>query len=149
MEVWGSFRVAKRGHPHVTEYEPLDHGFKLEAWHDSYLRLPSKPAHWREFRWRDSGRLEITDHVTANNIVLIVNRLHLHPDCRIQSQSEYSVLVDFPLGTFRIVYSGDGDLEVEESLYFPQFGIAQNNKTIKFVSRGDDVKTVTSIELIK
>lgn len=56
-EMWGAFRVARRGYPRLVNWRPSANGFDLACWHDGYCPLPGLPKHRRSFLWKKSGAL--------------------------------------------------------------------------------------------
>lgn len=78
-EVWGGFRVARRAYPkdlRINASEGL-----VACAHDGYRRLPGKPVHRREWRFRKGG-MEIRDTIEGD-FREAVGRLHFHPDVRL------------------------------------------------------------------
>ncbi|MBN1268945.1 MAG: alginate lyase family protein, partial [Kiritimatiellae bacterium] len=139
-EFWGAFRVARRGWPHDVRWAPSEDGFELKGWHDGYGRLPGRPRHARVFEWR-APVLRITDTVEAAARVVARSRLHLHPSCRILEQSENKVRIGYPAGEFEVVFEGEGNLSVEPSRYFPEFGKEEDNLALVFLSSGTHIET--------
>ncbi len=148
-EMWGAFRVARRGYPREVRWEQLEDGFALEAWHDGYRRLPGRPIHKRQIQWSSSGCLVVTDMVSSKNPVRATVRFHLHPDCQIESLKDREAIVAFDAGRFCIRCDAPNSLETEESWYCPEFGVRMKNTSIilSMVARESYFHTV--IELIK
>lgn len=145
-EMWGAFRVARRGRPRdVTFLETAD-GFTLSGWHDGYRRLPGRPVHHREFVWRDGAGLTVTDRIESGRPVHAVSRIHLHPLCRIEARDDCSATVGYDGGRFRVVFSGTGELNVEESFYCPEFTVRQANITLAYAVSGKRPEMTYTIE---
>lgn len=140
-EFWAAFRVARRGRPRDVAWTDFDHGFGLEGWHDGYERLVGRPRHRRRFRWHDAGVLMVHDVVTARRPVAVRSRLHLHPDCELVALEERTARVRHPRGTCAIVFDGSGELSVERSSYFPEFGVEREGRALLYTSRGERVET--------
>ncbi len=139
---WGAFRVAERARPHDLLWKPHDTGFSLQAWHDGYLRLPQQARHERRFDWSHTGRLMISDQITAQQPVSVVARLHLHPACAITHQDEHAVTLDTPVGRVQIRFFGDGAIlpkDTEESWYGSHFGRAIPNSVVCFRAGGSSL----------
>lgn len=147
-EMWGIFRVARRGQPHNVRWKPTQEGFELSAWHDGYKRLKGSPVHYREFNWNKSGKLIIKDIITASKPQSVVSRLHLHPNCKIDQIKASTAWVTYPEGNFRIIFSGNGKLSLEDSFYCPEFGKKLENKALAYHAFGDDIKVSLVIELL-
>jgi len=135
-EFWGAFRVARRGHPVVREWTPLEESFRLVAEHDGYRRWPSAAVHTRHFRFHPPGILMFRDAVRARTTVRAVCRLHLHSDCAVSMVSPQEVGVSFPGGGLRIRFAGQGAASVEESLYCPEFGCKISSPVVAFALDG-------------
>ncbi len=133
-ELWGTFRVARRGRPRDVVWDARPGGFSLSAWHDGYQRLRGRPRHARAFRWYDEGVLLVRDRVTASRPVRAVSRLHLHPDCAIESLSARAALVRHPGGVFAVAFGGDGELAQEASTWCPEFGRSLATRALAFTA---------------
>ncbi len=140
-ELWGVFRVARRGRPRDVAWQALGGGFRLSAWHDGYERLAGRPRHERRFRWHEQGVLLVRDRVTASRDVDVGVRLHLHPDCEIERVADGTARIRHPAGPFRVVFAGKGRLDVEDSRYCPAFGRSVDNNSLVFASRGSAVES--------
>ena len=75
-EVWGGFRVARRAYPRDLQIRASEG--VISCAHDGYERLPGKPVHRREWRFRPGG-LRIHDTI-AGRFREAVGRLHFHPE---------------------------------------------------------------------
>jgi uncharacterized heparinase superfamily protein len=135
-EMWGSFRVARRGRPRDVSWERSGDGFALEGWHDGYRRLPGRPVHRRRFRWHPDGVLMVRDRVEAGREVPVASRIHLHPDCRVEERLPGSVRVRHPGGAFVVCVAGDASLDQEPSRYFPEFGVERESTALVLRARG-------------
>jgi uncharacterized heparinase superfamily protein len=132
-EFWAAFRVARRGHPRDVRFEAqADGGFRLDAWHDGYERLASRARHRRRFTWHPQGVLIARDDVDARSPVQFASRLHLHPDCDVVLEGPRAARVAGPGGAFRVAFDGAGELALEASRYFPEFGLALHSRALAF-----------------
>jgi uncharacterized heparinase superfamily protein len=139
-EMWGAFRVARRGYPRDVMWQPSANGFTLSGWHDGYRRLPGRPVHARRIVWNESDGLTVTDRITASRSVKVVSRLHLHPACTICQTSRGVVEIEYPGGRARIEGPSDCALRIEEGEHYPQFGVRQKNHVIAFEKRGTEIE---------
>ncbi|MBN1676624.1 MAG: alginate lyase family protein [Kiritimatiellae bacterium] len=144
-ELWGAFRVGRRGTRPDVQWDPGDAGFRLEAGHDGYLRLPARATHKRTFEWNRKNVLNLLDVVEAQKPVTVVSRLHLHPDCEIAEMSRHTAHVRFDTGELKITFEGEGELTVEDSWYCPEFGKKLPNKCLAFTVRAERVAISTRI----
>jgi uncharacterized heparinase superfamily protein len=139
-EFWATFRVARRARPREVCWEPSEDGFRLSGWHDGYERLPGKPRHFRQFSWHERGALVVKDRISSARSVSVASRLHLHPDTEIADLASETARIRAPGGDFYVAFAGRGGLEVEKSLYCPEFGVAIENQALVFRSVGTDVE---------
>jgi len=139
-EFWATFRVARRARPQQIRWEPTEGGFRLSGWHDGYERLSGKPRHYRQFSWHERGALIVVDRISSAKSVSAASRLHLHPDCEIADLGTQTARIRAPGGEFYVAFAGRGRLEVEPSVYCPEFGVAIENQALVFSSAGTDVE---------
>lgn len=148
-EMWGAFRVARRGRPHDIKWLPdKNGGFQLGGWHDGYKRLKGKPIHYREFIWDSRHKLVVIDKITASCSQNMISRLHLHPDCSVSALEDNFVLINYPAGKSKISFFGNGQLTIEKSFYCPEFGIKNANTVLKFSFSGQRIATGFKIEIL-
>ena len=148
-EMWGAFRVARRGRPHDVKWLPdKNGGFQLGSWHDGYKRLKGKPIHHRRFSWNESGKLSVIDKIAASKTQNMVSRLHLHPNCKIDQLKDNFANIAYPAGKIKITFSGDGKLSLEDSYYCPEFGVKIGNKALAFSFSGSNIETKFQIEAL-
>jgi hypothetical protein len=76
--------------------------------------------------------LIVRDDVDARRPVPCVSRLHLHPDCDVVLAGPRAARVVSPGGVFRVAFAGRGELALETSRYFPEFGLALPNRALAF-----------------
>jgi len=144
-ELWGVFRVARRGRTHDVRWSPTAEGFCLSGRHDGYSRLPGGSKHTRVFCWHRSGVLTIRDTVISRRVSTVVSRVHLHPECRVESLDDASAVVTRGAAAVRIHFDGPGRLDVEDSYYCPQFGVRLANKALAYRAEGARVVTALCI----
>jgi len=137
-EFWGSFRVARRGHPLDVAYTPAAGGFQLEGWHDGYCRLPGKPRHHRRFNFQTRPLcLEIHDRVQASKQVSAASYIHLHPDISIIGEDTRKFILSGNKYRLNIEFFGEGDISVEDTFYCPSFGVSLPTKQLVIRNKGD------------
>jgi len=129
-EVWGSFRVARRAYPRdlrIDEREGV-----VSCAHDGYRRLPGKPVHRREWRFREKG-LEVHDTIDGE-FREAVGRLHFHPEVRVlpcleeDGNTGMLLLPDGRQTRWRII-KGRGSLI--ETTWHPEFGLSIPNRCLE------------------
>jgi uncharacterized heparinase superfamily protein len=139
-EMWGAFRVARRGYPQDVRWEPSPDGFALSGWHDGYRRLRGKPVHSRAMEWHRERGLTVHDRITASTSVKATSRLRLHPSCRVRSLRRDCIEIQSPAGTLHATSFEGCPLEIEEGWYFPEFGLRENIKVLTLKARGKEIK---------
>ncbi len=137
-ELWGAFRVARRGYPRDVTWHCDEKGFTLSGWHDGYRRLPGKPTHARQMQWSTTEGLTVQDRIVARRPVRCVSRLHLHPACRVIGMSGRLVHVAYPGGSFAV--ETNCDLRVEETPYFERFYEVRTRPCVCMIGRGCEVE---------
>ncbi|MDA8965020.1 heparinase II/III family protein [bacterium] len=149
-ELWGTFRVARRGIPKNIEWKGTDSGFRLSGSHSGYERLPGKPRHSREIQWDGTQDLmSVRDTVSARKSVKVVSRIHLHPDCFVREQREESLIIGYPKGQFRIDVRGPNAITVAVGWYFPEFGKKIQNTVIEIRSEGVKIESGYDVRSLK
>ena len=144
-ELWGVFRVARRGRTHDVRWSPTTEGFRLSGRHDGFSRLPGRPDHARVFCWHRSGVLTIRDTVVSRRVSTVVSRVHLHPECRVKPSGEASATVTRGAVACQVHFDGPGRLDVEDSYYCPRFGVRLANKALSYRAEGTRVVTALCI----
>lgn len=140
-ELWGTFRMARRGYPQDVKFQTDENGFTLSGSHTGYRRLKGRPNHARQIRWDERERvLSVQDRVTSGEAVSAISRIHLHPDCSIQEQEENRLVVRYPQGMFQIDIYGAKSVLVEKGWYFPEFGKKFENLVIEICAEGERVE---------
>ena len=147
-EFWAAFRVASRAHPSHVLWEPRPDGFEISGEHDGYKRLPGAPVHQRTFTVSTHPLISIQDIITAHKVVSATSRLHLHPSCQVLESNHEQAIIQHPDGRLAVSYEGDGELQIEESLYCPEFHIKKETTALAYTCRGKQLSITTTIEQI-
>jgi len=137
-ELWGAFRMARRGYPRDVSWQPRETGFTLSGWHDGYRRLPGQPVPFRHMQWDSAGGLIVCDRIQARRPVRCVSRLHLHPMCQVDDSGQRVVRVSYPGGRFRV--EADTDIQIKETPYFAGFYEVQPRPCLCLDGRGDCIE---------
>lgn len=121
-EVWASFRVGRRAHPHDVRCGTLDDGVWAEASHDGYRWLPGSPIHHRRVE-ASENLLRVIDSVSGGGNHSVVGRFPLHPAVTSVSQEAAGWRLELPGGrVLRVWTTGAAQLSVTEGHYAPTFG---------------------------
>ena len=145
-EMWAAFRVARRGKPFNVQWKPSDNGFELSGTHDGYKRLKGNPLHHRIFTWDTKGKLIVKDIITSKCNHIIKSRVHLNPNCKIIKIENNIATIQYPKGIFTITFIGKGNLDIEDSIYCPEFGKKLPNKALVFTVKGSNIENQFILE---
>lgn len=122
-EVYGSFRVGRRAHPHGVAFES-DGGRSRFAGHfDGYARLLGDDVrvHRRMEVDDAAGSLTVLDRVTGQGAHRVETRVHLSPGVAVTLDGPRATLA---AGAVRLVALADGaDWAVETQPQSPRFGV--------------------------
>lgn len=136
-EVWGGFRVARRAYPRDLKIDESAAYPVISCAHDGYRRLPGKPVHRREWRFREGG-LQIHD-VIEGEFREAVGYLHFHPDINIIPSSDDCTegRIVLPEGSEIPWKIEHGRSCLSETTWHPEFGLSIPNKCleIEFTAR--------------
>ncbi|WP_271008543.1 heparinase II/III family protein [Paucibacter sp. B51] len=119
-EVWGGFRVARRARPVGLRVSTGPDEIFVACAHDGYRRLPGRPEHHREWRWRAAG-LTVSDRVTGR-FDHAQARYHFHPEVRVEADGEDALRLTLPGGRQLRLHATQGALRLETSSYAAAFG---------------------------
>ncbi|WP_417662474.1 heparinase II/III family protein [Pseudomonas sp.] len=127
-EVWAGFRVARRANVILEEFEVELDTVKFSCSHDGYARLHGKNIHFREWSAR-SNQLKITDRI-AGKYCVAKSRLYVHPSAIVTLHGEH-VVITMPSGqVIHVLFHGADKVNILESTWHPEFGVAIANKCI-------------------
>ena len=140
-EVWSGFRVARRAYVTERVNRENEQSIRLSACHNGYKRLKGKPQHCREWLFEDNALL-IADHITGKGEHQAIAIFPLHPDVVLQNArlNLCDLLVDGK--QVRVEFEGNGELEVVDSSYHPEFGLSIANQQLHY-----KVKMILPIEI--
>jgi len=139
-EMWGAFRVARRGYPQEVAWQPTTTGFALSGWHNGYRRLRGRPVHHRMIECDGVHGLTVTDRITSSRAVKAISRLHLHPSCRVTSRNGTRIEIGQPEGQIYVVCDEGYAMKIEDGWFFPQFGLRERNEVLAFETSGTDIE---------
>jgi len=120
-EVFGAFRVGRRGRPRDVEIEESAAGLVVGGWHDGYARLPGGPLHRREAHALGTGRLVVWDVVRSSRPVRCESRVRFAPGARVEPRDETSFAIELEGRRFQLATVGAAGHVVEDR-YAPRFG---------------------------
>jgi uncharacterized heparinase superfamily protein len=121
-EVWASFRVGRRAHPHDIACGENDGHIWAEASHDGYRWLSGQPVHRRRVEISATA-LRIMDRVTGAEAHTVIGRFPLHPLVISVSPAPNGWRLELPGGRMvRVSVSGARQHFVADGYYAPAFG---------------------------
>lgn len=140
-EIWSAFRVAKRGHTKVIEFDEAD-GLWIKASHDGYKKiLKDSVEHIREVSIHD-GRIEVFDKLLSKDKHIAVSRFHIGSDCTVDKIDNNTCIINN-----HIRISNENELNLVDCEVAGMFGIRQRTKCIEIDFKGKKSnKTTISIE---
>ena len=130
-EVWGGFRVARRAYVYGRSHQVDKQSIRLFGCHDGYKRLKGKPQHCREWLFEERSLL-ITDRITGKGTHQAVAIFPLHPDVTLQQASRDHCALLVNGKPAKVEFIGDGELEVVEDEYHPEFGLSIANQHLHY-----------------
>jgi len=120
-EFFGSFRMGRCGRPREVSASITPAELRLQGWHDAYRRLPGRPVHRRELRFRPPGVLLVWDRVDSGRPHQVVARVRLAPGLSARRTAAREARIELPGG--ELVFRAFGaELGSESGLYAPRFG---------------------------
>lgn len=118
-EVWGSFRVARRGYPdrvHVLKYG-------VEAWHTCYERYGVKIGRKVDVRF-DLGRIEVTECVSCKQNCTLEGFLHFSPGIFLERETQMVYRIVTSKSVYYLeFFSTKVEVFFDESWYSPEFNV--------------------------
>lgn len=132
-EVWGGFRVARRGQPMDLSISEEEGRIVVYCGHDGYKRLPGRVIHYREWTFGDR-QLTIVDTLRGRYKEAIA-RYYLHPEMRVITDDASSGELVWGRRQVRWRTSG-GDAATVASTWHPEFGRTVPNICIELKMTG-------------
>jgi uncharacterized heparinase superfamily protein len=130
-DVWSRFRMGRRGWPGRLQFGETDGFAWARTTHNAYrhLRIPTV-GRWiacrPEFPWL------IVDWALGTGTHQLTNRLHLHPDVRVRSQTSQGVRLELGDASYFVTGLGPGRLAIAEGWYCPEFGCRIRNAVLQW-----------------
>ncbi len=138
-EVWSGFRVARRARPHGVSVGTEWQNQQISAWHDGYRRLPGRVSHQRQ--WEAAfGRLLVTDCMNGRFGEALA-RFYLHPAVTVEEVTARTCRLMANEVAVACEVIG-GSLWVEDTEYFPAFGVRQANRCLVVKLEGERCETL-------
>jgi uncharacterized heparinase superfamily protein len=123
-DMWSRFRMGHRGWP-TSLFTGSEGGFDwTSAAHNAYRRLGA-PTVGRWIACRPGGPWFIVDWALGGGRHVLSNRLHLHPDVRVELIAPHVARTRHGAATVVIAALGSHPLRLESGWYCPRLGEAQ------------------------
>ncbi|ULA63025.1 MAG: Heparinase [Nitrospira sp.] len=137
-EVWGLFRVARRARPiHAMAMLTPDQHAVFEGAHDGYRRLSGSVTHRRRIEFDGNTTWCIADDLDGAGKHRAQSFIHLHPDFTAVIEGRYVRVLDASGAEWAsLEFLTEGEIGVEDSWFFPEFGRAIKNQTITHACSG-------------
>lgn len=142
-EIWSAFRVARRGHSRVLEYQNLQDKLKIVAAHDGYQKcLKNSVLHIREIDISD-GKIKIRDTLKSRTGHQAVSRFHIGTECSIEQIDNMSCLIDY-----NVMFHCSLPIRIVECEIADYFGQIKFSKCIEIQFNTDEVNDISTTILI-
>ena len=137
-EIWGVFRVARRARPTFgwAKMTSDDHAV-FEGAHDGYTRLPGALIHRRRIEYDGHSHWLVVDRMEGTGRHRANSYIHLHPDFTADIEGRRVSIRDtagHEWASFEML--DDGEISLEESWYYPEFGREIKNQAIVYACTG-------------
>jgi uncharacterized heparinase superfamily protein len=141
-EVWAGFRVARRARARLLRVSDEDSVINLVGEHDGYRRLPGRNLHRRS--WTLNAHQLLIEDTVEGPFRSANCYFHLHPEIDVSRLGERDLqLVDSRDLRLVMLFEGAASIEVFDSTWHSEFGLATTNRCI--VVRFDGPRLITRI----
>jgi uncharacterized heparinase superfamily protein len=141
-EMWAGFRVARRARVRLLELQDAAAAVSIVGEHDGYRRLRGKNRHRR--RWKLTAQELTIEDVVEGSFRSAKCFFHLHPEIQVQRVSACELqLRDSRGAQLGMSFKGVAFLELVDSTWHPEFGVALANRCI--VATLDGPRLITLI----
>lgn len=123
LELWGSFRVGRRGRAYLEEHVvQADGAHSLRASQDGYAHLPGRPLPQRSLRWDARGAIELRDCVLSRRARACISQLIVDAAWTLERIDSW--WIRFSRDGLVVELRGSSPIEIEPTRYFPRMGQA-------------------------
>ena len=137
-EMWDVFRVARRARPTLGWAKiTSDDRAVFEGAHDGYTRLFGGLIHRRRIEYDGHSQWLVVDQMEGTGRHRAKSYLHLHPDFTADLEGRRVSIRDTTgLEWASLEMLGEGEISLEESWYYPEFGHEIKNQAIVYACTG-------------
>jgi uncharacterized heparinase superfamily protein len=140
-EMWAGFRVARRARVRLIEVRDAASTVSIVGEHDGYRRLRGRNRHRR--RWMLTAQELTIEDVVEGRFRSAKCFFHLHPEIQVQRVGGGEVqLRDSHGEQLKMCFEGAALLEVLDSSWHPEFGVALANRCIVATLDGPRLTTL-------
>ncbi len=130
-QVWAAFRVAKRARVKNLTIQTDHQDLQLTASHNGYRHLPEKIIHQRSWQLQKQ-QCSIKDYFIGRTKAEIFIYYHLHPRYLFMNKNDQDILIiDKKLNQTIAILSTDGQFQIIDSSYHPEFGVSIDNQCLQ------------------
>ena len=141
-EVWAGFRVARRARARLLYSGAVDSCFRVAGEHDGYRRLRGRNLHRR--CWTLSAHELLIEDVIEGRFRSADGYFHLHPDIQVRRGGRFELFLSDSRGLLlELRFKGAAVVDVVDSTWHPEFGVAQASRCI--VARLDGPRLAASV----
>jgi uncharacterized heparinase superfamily protein len=141
-EVWAGFRVARRARARLVRVSDEDSVINVVGEHDGYRRLPGRNVHRRS--WTLNAHYLLIEDIIEGPFRSAACYFHLHPGIYASGLGEWELqLADSQDLQLVMRFEGAASIEVLDSTWHPEFGLALTNRCV--VARFDGPRLLTKI----
>ena len=142
-EVWGGFRVANRAKVFdISKFEDIN-SVEFSACHDGYKKNKEEILHCRYWSVLNDS-IRIIDNISGIGVHKVRSVLPLHPSVEVGDVQENSISLKAGGEKIKINFEGKGKLKIIKSQYYPEFGLAIDNKHLVYDYNGKLPSTITT-----
>jgi uncharacterized heparinase superfamily protein len=143
-EMWAGFRVARRARARLIDVQTTDSTAGLVGEHDGYRRLRGRNIHKRSWKLTQQG-LTIED-VVGGGFRSAKCFFHLHPEIRVRRIRPFELQLSDSRGVLlEIRFAGAAVVEVIDSTWHPEFGVALPSRCIAAKLDGSSLETLIHV----
>jgi uncharacterized heparinase superfamily protein len=140
-EMWAGFRVARRARARLLEAQATASTISIAGEHDGYRRLRGRNMHKRSWTLK-AQELTIED-VVDGSFRSAKCFFHLHPQIHVQRVSGCELQLSDSGGVLlEMCFKGAARVEVLDSTWHPEFGVALANRCVVATLEGQRLVTL-------
>jgi uncharacterized heparinase superfamily protein len=143
-EVWAGFRVARRARARLLESRREGSTVIVTGEHDGYRRLPGRNVHRRSWLLGEH-ELAIEDTVEGD-FHSAECYFHLHPQIQVRRSGDFGLHLSDASGMLlEMQFDGAATVQVTDSTWHPEFGVAMPSRCIVARLGGRRLKTLIRV----